>query len=71
MGSRRALYGALRVNVLIHRGLREDAESGPQTPRTRHPVFVRRTSGVRSLTVRTLAQHHHQAWLLSASLTAF
>ncbi len=29
MGSRRALYGALRVNVLIHRGLREKAELGP------------------------------------------
>ncbi len=32
MGSRRALYGALRVNVLIHRGLREKAELGPLTP---------------------------------------
>ena len=32
MGSRRALSGALRVNVLICRGLREDAESGPLTP---------------------------------------
>jgi len=31
-GSRRALYGVLRVNVLIHRGLREKAELEPLTP---------------------------------------
>jgi hypothetical protein len=46
MGSAGALSGALRVNVLIRRGLREDAKSCPLTPRPRHPVFVRRTSGV-------------------------
>jgi hypothetical protein len=45
MGSAGAPYSALRVNVLIRRGLREDAKSGPLTPRLRHRVFVRRTSG--------------------------
>jgi hypothetical protein len=33
-----------RVNTLIRRGLREDAESGTLTPRPRHRGFVRRTS---------------------------
>src|SRR5208282_970827 len=49
MGSRRALQGALRVNVLIRRGLRVDAESGPLPPRVLlsggRPGFVRRLSG--------------------------
>ena len=49
-GSRRGAVGrALRVNVLIRRGLREDAASGPLTPSARHPMlrpgFVRRLSG--------------------------
>src|SRR5208337_2617621 len=46
MGSRKALYGALHVNVLICQGLRRMRHSGP---RARHPVvypgFVRRLSG--------------------------
>ncbi len=46
MGSRRALYGALRVNVLIHRGLREKAELGPLTPMHAASKFVRALSGV-------------------------
>jgi hypothetical protein len=33
MGSAGALSGALRVNVLIRRGLREDAKSGALTGR--------------------------------------
>ena len=49
MGSRRALHGALRVNALIRRGLRVDAESGPLLPRVllsgARPGFVRRLSG--------------------------
>jgi len=51
MGSRRAFHGPLRVNVLIQQGLREDAESGPLTPRPRHPVCVRALSGVCSVVV--------------------
>ena len=44
MGSAGALSGALRVNLLIRRGLREDAESGPLTPRPRRPVFRMRSA---------------------------
>ena len=50
MGSRRALYGVLRVNVLIHRGLREKAKLGPLTPMHAAsgvcPAYIRRLSGV-------------------------
>jgi hypothetical protein len=41
----RSAAGGHRVNTLIRRGLREDAKSGLLTPRLRHRVFVRRTSG--------------------------
>ena len=50
MGSRRALYGVLRVNVLIHRGLREKAELEPLTPMHAAsgvcPAHIRCLSGV-------------------------
>jgi hypothetical protein len=52
MGSAGALSGALRVNLLIRRGLREDAGSGPLTPRPQHPVYVRAVSGVCPVVVR-------------------
>jgi hypothetical protein len=50
MGSRWALQGALRVNMLIHRGLRVDAESGQLPPRVG-------LSGVRLGYVRRLCGH--------------
>ena len=50
MGSRRAFYGALRVNALIHRGLRKKAELGALTPMHAAsgvcPAHIRCLSGV-------------------------
>ena len=50
MGSRRAFYGALRVNALIHRGLRKKAELGALTPMHTAsgvcPAHIRCLSGV-------------------------
>lgn len=44
----RTAAGALPISVLICRGLREDAKSGPLTPRPRHSVL----SGVCPAVVR-------------------
>ena len=52
MGSAGVLSGALRVNVLIRRGLREKAELEPLRPRLRHPVSVRALFGVCPVVVR-------------------
>jgi hypothetical protein len=44
-GNGRTDAGGHGVNTLIRRGLRENAKSGPLTPRLRHPVYVRLCSG--------------------------